>query len=174
MILWRLQKETGWPDPSSWHFFAFSYHRAFDALWDAAYSRCPLPIDFYPLLFVGRQSIELWLKAAITAVTHAEPPRGHKLAALWSELVKACKHERRSGWVAGAYPEFVDSAIRIFHSHDEKGDRFRYPTATGGDSYPSTEVDLDELYRAHELITGFCDAVVTQLKVERDFDASYL
>ena len=37
---------------SSWHFFAFSYQRAFDVLWDASYASAPpLSIDHYPLLF---------------------------------------------------------------------------------------------------------------------------
>ena len=162
---------VGWPDPSSWHFFAFSYQRAFDVLWDAAYARFPLRLDYYPLLFVGRLSIELWLKAAIAAVTQAEPRPGHQLSALWSELVTKLSDADRDAWIDGGYPELVEGAIQVLASHDEKGDRFRYPTAIGGDSYPATEVDLEELYRAHTLITGFCDAVLTQSEVERDFDA---
>ncbi|MYH16203.1 MAG: hypothetical protein F4149_13640 [Gammaproteobacteria bacterium] len=67
-----------------------------------------------------------------------------------------------------SYVESVNDLIQILDAHDEKGDRFRYPTARGGDPYPTTGVDLDGLYRAHELITGFCDGVLTRMEVERD------
>ena len=167
---------------SSWHFFAFSYQRAFDVLWDAAYGYAPaLRLDYYPLLFVCRQSIELWLKAAISAVNQAKPPAHHKLSELWSGLGAAwSEHTTRPGWGEpsdhspdSAYAKSVKGLIQILDEHDEKGDRFRYPTAKGGDTYPGTDVDLDGLYRAHELITGFCDAVLTQVEVDRDFEAPY-
>ena len=173
---------NGQSDWSSWHFFAFSYQRAFDVLWDAAYA-CgpPLPIDYYPLLFVCRQSIELWLKAAISAVEQAKPPGHHKLGDLWLALGEVwTKHTDRPAWSDptdrspdSAYAESVKGLIQILDAHDEKGDRFRYPTAKGGDAYPSTDVDLDELYRAHQLITGFCDGVLTQVKVDREFEVPY-
>ena len=70
----------------SWHFFAYSYCRAFDSLWDAAYARRSGTLD-YPLLFICRQSIELWLKVAISTVVQSEPPTGHQLSVLWSSLV---------------------------------------------------------------------------------------
>ena len=167
---------------SSWHFFAFSYQRAFDVLWDAAYAYAPpLTIDQYPLLFVCRQSIELWLKAAISAVKQAKPPAHHKLSDLWTGLGEAwSEHTDHAAWDEttdhnpdSAYAESVKGLIQILDAHDEKGDRFRYPTAKGGDRYPGTGVDLDGLYRAHELITGFCDGVLTQVEVDRDFEAPY-
>ena len=167
--------QTYW---SSWHFFAFSYQRAFDVLWDAAYAHGPpLKIDRYPLLFVCRQSIELWLKAATSAVKQAKPPGHHKLSDLWTGLWAAwSEHIDHPQWEDPSdtspdqtYTESVGALIQILDTHDEKGDRFRYPTAKGGAPYPSTDVDLDGLYRAHELITGFCDGVLTQMEAEREF-----
>ncbi|MXX29554.1 MAG: hypothetical protein F4Z45_07610 [Gammaproteobacteria bacterium] len=162
---------------SSWHFFAVGYQRAFDVLWDAAYAhRPPLRIDCYPLLFVCRQSIELWLKAAISTVKQAKPPGHHKLSDLWTRLWAALSEhtghpqldESNDPNPYNSYVESVNDLIQILDAHDEKGDRFRYPTARGGDPYPTTGVDLDGLYRAHELITGFCDGVLTRMEVERD------
>ena len=170
---------NGQSDWSSWHFFAFSYQLAFDVLWDAAYAYGPLlRIDQYPLLFVCRQSIELWLKAAISAVELAKPPAHHKLSDLWTDLGAVwSEHTFYPAWSEAtnrspdsAYAESVKSLIQILDAHDEKGDRFRYPMARGGEAYPSTDVDLDELYRAHQLITGFCDAVLTQVEVDRQFE----
>ena len=150
----------------SWHFFAYNYGKAFDLLWDAAYARRSRALD-YPLLFVCRQSIELWLKVAIRTVTQSHPPAGHELSVLWSELIKAlAEHTDHS--TDGAYPKFVEVLIQILDAHDKKGDRFRYPTGINRETYLSTEADLEELYIAHSWIRGFCDAVLTQLEVERE------
>ena len=150
----------------SWHYFAYGYKRAFDVLWDAAYARWSRALD-YPLLFICRQSIELWLKAAISTVLQSHPPAGHELSALWSRLIEAlAEHTDHS--TDGAYPESVEVLIQVLDAHDKKGDRFRYPIGRNRESYLSTVADLEELYRAYSLITGFCDAVHTQLEVERD------
>ena len=150
----------------SWHFFAYSYETAFEVLWDAAHARRSREID-YPLLFVCRQSIELWLKAAIATVSESHPPTGHGLGELWSELIEVLgEHTGHS--TDGAYPEYVEFLIQVLDAHDNKGDRFRYPIARNRSSYLSTVADLDKLYRAYSLITGFCDAVHTQMEVERE------
>lgn len=148
----------------SWHFFAYSYCHAFDSLWDAAYAR-RAGTD-YPLLFICRQSIELWLKVAISTVVQSKPPKGHQLSELWSILVAELEHTGHS--TDEAYLESVEKLIRVLDVHDRKGDRFRYPIARDQKPFSSSVADLDDLYRAHALITGFCDAVHTQLEVERD------
>lgn len=157
-------KETQWD--RSWHFFAYSYGQAFDSLWDAAYARGSGTLD-YPLLFICRQSIELWLKAAIFAVLQSDPPPSHELRTLWAELMAALR-EHTDHSSEGPYPDSIVELIRPLDAHDRKGDRFRYPVARGKEPFPSTVADLEELYRVHELITGFCDAVHTQLEVERE------
>ena len=58
--------------------------------------------------------------------------------------------------------------VRTLDDHDSKGDRFRYPVTNSFESYASTALDLEELYRAHSEITGFCDALDTQMDVERE------
>ena len=74
----------------SWHFFACGYCSAFDVLWDAAYERRSGILN-YPLLFVARHSIELWIKAAICSVLQKDPPPVHKLRELWRDLMVAWK-----------------------------------------------------------------------------------
>ena len=155
--------ETRWD--RSWHFFAYSYGRAFDSLWDAAFARRSGTLD-YPLLFICRQSIELWLKAAISTVSQSHPPPGHALGTLWAGLMAALRETGHSS--EGPHPESIEALIEILDAHDRKGDRLRYPAARGKEAFSSTVADLEELYRAHELITGFCDAVHTQLEVERE------
>ncbi|MDE0372301.1 MAG: hypothetical protein OXI73_07140 [Rhodospirillales bacterium] len=151
----------------SWDFFAYSYSRAFEVLWDAAYARGSSGIFDYPVLFIARHSIELWLKVAIQSVTLSDPPEGHGLHYLWTKLMEALENHMGSP-LDDFYSGSVREMISALDSHDGKGDRFRYPAARNCKTYMSSMVDLEELYRAHELITGFCDAVETQMTVERD------
>ena len=162
--------EVGWD--RSWDFFAYSYCKAFEILWDAAYAR-QSGVFNYPLLLVCRHSIELWLKVAISSVLQADPPPGHGLGVLWSKLMDGLADHAGSrpdhmDSINGIYAGSVQRLIRALDDHDIKGDRFRYPAAKSFKTYATTETDLEELYRAHSMITGFCDAVHTQMEVERD------
>ena len=150
----------------SWHFFAYSYSRSFEVLWDAAYAR-PSGVFDYPLLFVCRHSIELWLKLALSAVSGDVPPPGHQLKLLWRSLANALREETGTP-VDDAFAESVDEPVEMLDEHDGKGDRFRYPTTSGSKPYPSTHADLDELFRAHWIVTTYCDAVFTEMELERD------
>ena len=78
---------------AEWHSFAYAYDRAFKNLWDAClaetrrYRRSSL---LSHLLFLCRQSIELWLKAALAAFDPSEPPPdGYDLRRLWRALLSA-------------------------------------------------------------------------------------
>ena len=169
---------------SSWRFFAYSYCRAFGLLWDAGYSsipRIPNPNPNYysggslnyPLLFVCRHSIELWLKAALSSVPQMDqtnPATIHGLSRLWSGLMDALAHHTgdRPDLMDGDLAGKVQNLIRMLDAHDSKGDRFRYPTKKNSESYAPTASDLEELYRVHAFITGFCDAVCTQMEVEAE------
>ena len=152
----------------SWRFFAYSYQRAFEVLWDAAYARQSGVFD-NPLLFVCRQSIELWLKAAIEVISGSTPPIGHELGKLWQELIEASA-EFVDLSLDGMYPKYVEVLIQVLDVHDKKGTRFRYPIGRNRVSYPSTVADLEELYQAYLHIALFCDAVCTQIEVEREVD----
>ena len=161
----------------SWHFFACAYSNAFDVLWDAAYERRSGILN-YPLLFVARHGIELWIKAAVCSVLQGEPRSGHNLGDLWRDLMVAWKNSTGSA-VDDMYTDSVQCAIRILDAHDGRGDRFRYPTSIAGRNspakpYESTEADLVELYRAHSVITGFCAAVVTEMEISEFLTPSIL
>lgn len=56
----------------------------------------------------------------------------------------------------------------MLDKHDQYGDRFRYPTERNHDSYASSEADLEELYRAYDLIASSRDAVCEEIRVRRD------
>lgn len=114
----------------SWHFFAYSYSRAFDTLWDAARARPSAALD-YPLLFVCRHSIELWLKSALSSVPHGKPTVGHGLRSLWSKLMEALTSHTGScpdhmDGIDGDFANRAHQLIAMIDTHDNTGDRFRY------------------------------------------------
>ena len=142
----------------SWGFYAYGYEQAFDAMWDAAYAR-PNKVLQPALLFICRQSIELSLKAGISALSGKPPPLGHKLKQLWSAFTDAL--EKLGQPTSDTYSASARILISILDQHDPLGDRFRYPDSTKSGVYLSTVIDLEELYRAHHRVTTYCDAVCT-------------
>ena len=151
----------------SWRFFAYSYSAAFESLWDVAYARRRGGVLDHPILFLCRHSVELWLKAALESVRQQPPPASHGLGALCSNLMDALT-EHNGCQLDDRYSDSVRRLTCALDAHDAKADRFRYPLAPTLDPYKNSSVDLDDLYRAHHLITGFCDAVCSQMELERE------
>ena len=151
-------------------YFALGYSRAFDVLWDAAYARWSATLE-YPLLFACRHSIELWLKAALSTQDE-DKVSGHGLARLWQRLMHKV-YDSPPDAVGDMYAKAVLPLVTALDEHDgAKGDRFRYPTDRRFEPYLSSEADLEDLCRAHSLITGYCDAVCTQAREEHNFAVS--
>lgn len=159
-----LQDRTlGIPVLGSWDFISYSFQRGFEELWDRAktdMSGLMVP----PLLSLWRQSIELCLKASIQEVagTIGGKP-GHNLEALFETLAAACS--ARGVVCDDDLTDSVRDMIRFAQTFDPYADRFRYPETRKGQSYPSIDVDLDALFQAHWLITGWCEG--TALEVTR-------
>ncbi len=115
------------------------------------------------MLFVSRHSMELWLKVAISAASRgAKQPTGHKLMDLWEELMGVL-YEVPPPSVQDAFAKVVCPVVDSIHQHDAAGDRFRYTTNSTSAPYRSTEADWDEVFRAHWLVVGYCDAIVTEM-----------
>lgn len=158
----------------SWDMIAYSYHQGFEALWDHAIRETSGFAEL-PLLMVGRQSMELSIKAAIRETTRAEPPKHHRLTDLFDLLLKA---RREIGGLETDDDDLtprVRSAIVDFEKVDRAADRFRYPISSQGDVYEGFTVDLERLFQAHELITSWCSAASNEaefhhLYVRRDED----
>ena len=145
----------------SLYFFALSYSRAFEALWDEVWSGQE-ELE-YPMLFVWRHSMELWLKVAVAAASlGAKQLTGHKLKDLWEELMGVL-YDVPPTSVEDEFAKVVWPVVDSIHEHDGSGDRFRYPASSTSAPYRSTEADWDEVFRAHWLVVGYCDAVVTEM-----------
>src|SRR5947209_14041492 len=78
----------------SWSYYAYSFSRAFQILWDAAAQHRGHSLLWPPLLLVCRQSVELALKAGLVELADPmeyRPPTHHRLEDLWRELLSALK-----------------------------------------------------------------------------------
>ena len=157
----------------SWRFYAYSYGRAFDILWDSAYARLNEVIN-PPLLLLCRHSIELSLKLAIHSLSQNTPPGGHQLGylkcTLLNHLYKVGLKETAMG------SDTVGNVIELLDQQDSRGDRFRYPESISSQYYPATRIDLDELYRVHYLVTSECELISDwyEWKLESELDARLL
>lgn len=148
----------------SWSCYAYSFSRAFDILWDAAARHRGHSLLWPPLLLVCRQSVELALKAGLVELAgriEYEPPAHHRLEDLWRELLSAL--ERTGFSKDDEFAASVAEVVSILHRHDPKGDRFRYPASRTGNAFPSTAVELEELFKAHWRLTTYCEAISDML-----------
>ena len=150
----------------SWAMRAYSFERGFEELWDAAYRSLPNTILLSPLLMLWRQSIELHIKSAIYYTS--EKPKnitGHDLESLFSELIDIWKKEN--------YQEdekiviYLKDIIKEVQRFDKGADRFRYPKNRNGDPYADTDVDLEQLYQTHWIITGWCQGAEIEVEQRR-------
>jgi hypothetical protein len=96
---------------------AKSYKLAADALVERALSKHEAQEIHYPIIFLYRHSLELYLKAMLK-----QPPADHDLNTLIELL------QREAG---KQVPSWIEGRVRDFHEIDRQSDAFRY--ATGPD-----------------------------------------
>ncbi|MFT8481036.1 hypothetical protein ACTVH1_16310 [Gluconobacter cerinus] len=150
----------------SWAMLAYSFERGFEELWDAAYRSLPDTILLTPLLMLWRQSIELHIKSAIS-YTSGDPRNiaGHDLKSLFDRLIYLRRKEE--------YEEeeklviYLRGIIKEVQRFDKSADRFRYPRNRNGDPYADTDVDLEQLYQTHWIITGWCQGAEIEVEQRR-------
>ena len=158
------------PYTDEWCHFAYCYDSAFEELWDKCYEETRLYRKsnlLYPLLFIFRQSIELWLKAAFSACEEAAPPATHNLRHLWHALVKQLEEEGLP--TNDPFTVSVGALLDTLDVYDDRGDRFRYPTSRDANFYPSSSVDLDALFQAHYTMTTYCEAVCSMAQDRKSY-----
>jgi hypothetical protein len=146
----------------NWDLVSYSFERGFEALWDAACASTSGLLD-RPLLSLWRQSVELAIKSAIIELAGQIDGRpGHDLAALFRQLLKI--REEAGCEDDDELAKSVIDMIDLVQSFDPFADRFRYPSQRNGQPYVGFAVDLDELFRAHWIITTWCEGAVMELK----------
>ncbi|UYY59938.1 hypothetical protein [Sphingomonas sp. S2-65] len=155
------EDSSGLAGDDSFGFFAYSYARAFEVLFEAAMKRPHHPMLMHPLLLLCRHSIELSLKEGLRQLATfnggSERKITHNLETLWAQLRAAL---REAGLEADDdYTALCTEAVTLLHGHDLRGDRFRYPESTTGFAFASTLTDLDGLFKAHHRVTTYCGSI---------------
>lgn len=138
----------------SWEFLSYSFERGFETMWDQA-QKDHAGLLIHPLLMLWRQSVELAIKSAIFQLAGGlNSSLSHNLTKMFERLLAA---RADLGWVDdGEYTNKVKDTVAHVQSFDPFADRFRYPTNRSGQPYEGVNVDLDELYQAHFIITTWC------------------
>src|SRR5580658_7708156 len=81
---------------------------------------------------------------------------GHSLTGLWNQFKNLIK---KSGFLNGdELTPYCEKLINHINESDPDGERFRYPSSKAGDVFAYTRIELEELVRAHYLITLYCGA----------------
>ena len=151
---------------SSWDLLSYSFQRGFETLWDHAYADHS-GLLLHPLLLLWRQSVELALKAAIMEIAGeiVGNPR-HDLKALFAQLLEA---RAELGYCDGDdLAQDVRAMVSLVQSVDPYADRFRYPTAKGGQPFDGVNANLDQLFQAHWLIVTYCEGAALEIEESRN------
>ena len=153
----------------SWNLLSYSFQRGFEALWDHAFADHS-GLLLHPLLLLWRQSVELALKAAIIEVAGEVTgnPR-HDLDALFTQLLEARAALGYSD--DDDLAQSVRSMISLVQRVDPFADRFRYPTAKGGEPFGGVDADLEQLFQAHWIIVTYCEGTALEVEEGRNADA---
>ncbi|MBO1361951.1 hypothetical protein J2D73_19395 [Acetobacter sacchari] len=155
------------PISDSWEFLAYSFERGFEEMWDRAQADRSMSVLKRPLLMLWRQSVELHIKSAI-AYTAGElrGSLGHDLNKLFSRLLR----ERATlGYCDNDdLTRRVQTMIAEMQSFDPLAERFRYPRMKDGRPFDDIEVDLDQLFQAHWIITTWCQGAEIEVEQSRD------
>lgn len=158
----------------NWDLTAYAYQQSFEALWDHAIERTSgagaaqsSALVVLPLLMLWRQSVELSIKAAIEGTTGQQPPLGHSLTSLFERLLEV--RRERGGLEPDDDDDDTAEVMRLiaeFQTLDERAERWRYPADSKGQPYGGITVDLNRLFQAHAMITGWCDGSSVEAEAE--------
>jgi hypothetical protein len=173
---------VNWPS-SAWSLYASSYKEAGDVLVNKVESRSSgHDVLVYPILFLYRQYLELYLKLSIRTVRifldeGREIPTGHKIEQLWEHL---------DGLYRRAFPDQSTDAldqtgrlIREFAVVDPQSTAFRYPVdLKGNPSLPGLRsidlVNVRDVIAKMDMLLGGAhtqayEYLQWKLEMEREF-----
>jgi hypothetical protein len=152
--------------------FAYSYGHAFHALAEAVLPEWPKRnILVLPAVYSARQSMELWLKAAIVDYEsilgeHYDETQNHSLTKLWirlSELVG-----RIQGGANETHAAYCLNFIGQFDEIDPDGERCRFPYPNWPPSFELSKTQFENLIKVHWQVHTYADASMELIQAVAD------
>jgi hypothetical protein len=145
-------------------YMAYAYGKGFTEYAERALDDWPKK-DYIiqPMVYLARHSMELYLKWAIKEYQNylgdnSEKTHHHGLIKLWNSLIKLMEK-------AGAPTDTKHSAhclglLSHINETDPDGEQFRYPHNKEGETFELAKVDLEELVKAHYLVSTYAEGAV--------------
>lgn len=145
-------------------YMAYAYGKGFTEYVERALDDWPKK-DYIiqPMVYLARHSMELHLKWAIDEyerylADYNEETYHHGLIKLWNSLTKLME---KAG--APTDTKFSVQCLRLLnhiHETDPDGEQFRYPHNKDGEKFELAKVDLEELVKAHYLVSTYAEGAV--------------
>ena len=116
-----------------------------------------------PMVYLARHSMELYLKWAINEYQdylgdYSEETDHHGLIKLWNSLIKLM--EKAGAPTDSEYSKHCLRLLNHINETDPDGEQFRYPHDKEGEPFELAKVDLEELVKAHYLVSTYADGAV--------------
>jgi hypothetical protein len=154
-------------------YMAYAYGKGFTEYAERALDDWPKK-DYIiqPMVYLARHSMELYLKWAINEYQNylgdfSEKTDHHGLIKLWNTLIKLME---KAG--APTDTDYLKHCLRLLNhinETDPDGEQFRYPHNKEGETFELAKVDLEELVKAHYLVSTYAEgAVMTIPELEEE------
>ena len=148
----------------SMSYMAYAYGRGFTEYAERALDDWPKK-DYIiqPMVYLARHSMELYLKWAINEYKNyltdfSEKTNHHGLIKLWSSLIKLM--EKAGAPTDTDHSEHCLQLLQQVDEADPDGEQFRYPHNKGGETFELAKVDLEELVKAHYVVSTYAEGAV--------------
>lgn len=148
-------------------YMAYAYGKAFTEYAERALDDWPKKgYIIQPMVYIARHSMELWLKWAIKEYhtylgDFSEKTDHHGLVKLWNSLIKLMK--KAGGPTDDEYSTHCLRLLNHINETDPDGEQFRYPHNKEGETFELTKVDLEELVKAHYLVSTYAEGAVMMI-----------
>ena len=115
------------------------------------------------MVYLARHSMELYLKWAINEYQNyvgdfSEKTDHHGLIKLWNSLIKLM--EKAGAPTDTDWSKHCLRLLNHINETDPDGEHFRYPHKKEGETFELAKVDLEELVKAHYLVSTYAEGAV--------------
>jgi hypothetical protein len=145
-------------------YMAYAYGKSFTEYAERALDDWPKK-DYIiqPMVYLARHSMELHLKWAINEYQNylmdfCEKIDHHGLIKLWNSLIKLM--EKAGAPTSTDYSKHCLRLLNHINETDPNGEQFRYPHNKEGQTFELAKVDLEELVKAHYIVSTYAEGAV--------------